>query len=114
MSKRDKKTDVSHLDSADKTVIIHLLQEQINLLEEKNNRLATKLKVLEGKLSKNSSNSSKPPSSDKNNSGGKPKKTTSSRKSSGKKPGGQPGHKGSTLEMSAKPNEIITLPVGVS
>jgi len=111
MAKRDKKTDVSHLDSSDKTVIIHLLQEQINLLEEKNKRLATKLKVLEGKLSKNSSNSSKPPSSDKNNSGKKPKKTTSSRKKSGKKPGGQPGHKGSTLEMSAKPDEIITLPV---
>jgi len=111
MPKRDKKTDVSHLDSADKTVVIHLLQEHVNLLEEKNKRLATRLKVLEGTLSKNSSNSSKPPSSDKNNSRKKPKKTTSSRKKSGKKAGGQPGHKGSTLEMSAKPDEIRLLPV---
>ncbi len=111
MKKKDKKTDISHLDSADKTIVIHLLQEQVNLLKEKNKRLATRLKLLEGKLSKNSSNSSKPPSSDKNNSGKKPKKTTSSRKRSGKKPGGQPGHKGSTLEIHAKPDEIITLAV---
>jgi len=97
MIKKDKKTDVSHLDSADKTILIHMLQEQNNLLIEKYNRLDTKIKALEARLAKNSSNSSKPPSTDIKKSGKRPKKTTSSKKKSGKKPGGQPGHKGSTL-----------------
>ena len=69
---------------------------------------------MESRLAKNSSNSSKPPSSDGNNPGkkkGKPKKTTSSRQKSGKKPGGQEGHKGSHLEMSASPDKIILLAV---
>lgn len=52
---------------------------------------------------KNSRNSSIPPSKDEN----RPKKTTSLRESSGKKPGGQPGHKGSTLEMTSTPDVII-------
>ena len=52
---------------------------------------------------KNSRNSSVPPSKDEN----RLKKTTSLRESSGKKPGGQPGHKGSTLEMTGTPDVII-------
>ena len=39
-----KKTDVSHLDSAEKTVLIHLLQEKINLLEDKYLRLENAIK----------------------------------------------------------------------
>lgn len=57
-------------------------------------------------LERNSSNSSKPPSSDKNNFN-KPPKPKSQRKSSGKKPGGQPGHKGSTLEIVNNPDRVI-------
>lgn len=101
MAKKTKKEEVSALNAADRIVLIHLLQEQVCLLKDKNKRLEIRLKALE----------SKPPSSDKHNSGKKPKKTTSSRKKSGRKPGGQPGHKGHTLEMSAKPDEVITLPV---
>jgi transposase len=113
MAKKENKTDVSNLDSADKTVVIHLLQEQNNLLKEKYSRLEKRFKALESKLAKNSSNSSKPPSSDGNNAKKKksPKKTTSSKKKSGKKPGGQAGHKGNHLEMSAHPDEIVTLGV---
>ena len=108
---KNKNIDFSNLNAADKITLFYLQQEQINLLKEKNKRLEIRLKALESKLAKNSSNSNKPPSSDKHNLGKKPKKTTSSRKKSERKPGGQPGHKGHTLEMSSKPDEIITLPV---
>lgn len=51
---------------------------------------------------KNSNNSSIPPSKYEN----RPKKTQSLRENSGKKPGGQPGHEGHTLEMSSVPDAI--------
>ena len=64
---------------------------------------ALEAKVAE--LTKNSRNSSKPPSSDKGNPN-KPAKHPPRSKSK-RKPGGQRGHKGSTLEMSADPDTII-------
>jgi transposase/regulator of replication initiation timing len=72
------------------------LSEEVRKLKEENERLRNI-------LSTDSSNSSKSPSSDmirkvviKNN-----------RKQSGKKRGGQKGHKGTTLELSEKPDTII-------
>lgn len=113
VSKKDKKVSVSHLGSSEKTVLIEMMQEKINLLEEKHNRLLSRYKLLEDRLAKNSSNSSKPPSSDNGQMKKKKgqKKTTSLRKKSGKKPGGQPGHPGSHLKMSDSPDEIIQLTV---
>ena len=52
---------------------------------------------------KNSRNSSIPPSHDYS----RPPRTQSLREPSNKKPGGQPGHEGKTLEMSGNPDEII-------
>jgi transposase len=52
---------------------------------------------------KNSGNSSKPPSSD----FPKLQKTQSLRTPSGKKPGGQPGHEGTTLKMTNAPDTIL-------
>ena len=66
-------------------------------------QLTARMHELENRLNKNSSNSSKPPSSD--DPGGK--KSQSLRESSGKKPGGQPGHQGKTLEQVSNPDQII-------
>ena len=52
---------------------------------------------------KNSHNSSIPPSKDDN----RPFKSKSLREVTGKKPGGQPGHEGKTLEMVSLPDGIV-------
>ncbi len=57
------------------------------------------------KHKKNSDNSSIPPSKDEN----RPRRTTSLRKSTERKPGGQTGHKGKTLEMVDIPDQIIEI-----
>ncbi|HET7623352.1 MAG TPA: IS66 family transposase [Gemmatimonadaceae bacterium] len=59
---------------------------------------------LEAQISKDSHNSSKPPSSDSVRGQRHPK---SLRGKSGKRPGGQPGHPGTTLEMSEAPSVIL-------
>ena len=59
---------------------------------------------LRGQLGQNSRNSSKPPSSD--SPFAKPAPRTLRRKS-GRKPGGQPGHPGSTLALVDKPDERL-------
>jgi transposase len=104
---------------------IHALFKQIKLLEselaglrsrmsqfetfEKENRLLRKENAtLKDKLAKyenpkNSNNSSIHPSKDEN----RPFKSKSLRKKTGRKPGGQKGHEGTTLEMSSNPNKII-------
>ena len=57
--------------------------------------------TLESRLNQNSRNSSKPPSADLIQGKPNPK---SLRKKSGKKPGGQEGHSGTTLEMVNDPD----------
>ena len=91
-----------------------LLKEQHSLLKEQQSlseKLSSEVKYLtdrvadlENNQKKDSHNSSKPPSTDI----GKVKRTVSLRGSSGKRPGGQPGHKGNTLEMSESPDLIVT------
>src|SRR5665647_1377069 len=65
-------------------------------LERRLQDQAQKIHELEARLAKNSSNSSKPPGSDGLR---KPIKPTSERGKSGKKPGGQKGRIGKTLEQ---------------
>ena len=65
--------------------------------------VTNRLKAIETRLNLNSQNSSKPPSTDQN----KTNKNRSLRKKSGRKPGGQPGHKGKTLEKVDNPDEVI-------
>ena len=83
---------------------IDLLKSRISVLEKTNDELQHEINSL--LVKKDSHNSSKPPSSDPNK---KIKKTRSLRKNSGKKPGGQFGHKGTTLEMTLCPDKTIEL-----
>jgi transposase len=89
-----------------------LIQQQHELLSEQNaviqqhgeqmSRLSEQLQAVQDRLAKDSHNSHLPPSS--NRFVRKPK---SLRKPSGKKSGGQPGHRGSSLSWSSIPDEII-------
>jgi transposase len=94
-----------------------LTQEQSRIIEleaqlasqaQQINELLAKISSLEQELSlyrtkKNSRNSSIPPSQDPY----RTKRTESLREKTGRKPGGQPGHEGSCLEMSMNPTEIL-------
>lgn len=76
---------------------------QIALLEAQNAELKARLEKLEARLAKNSTNSNQPPSSD----GLKKPKPKSRREKGKRQSGGQPGHKGKTLEMVATPDTVI-------
>ena len=77
------------------------MQQQILVLEQKLLDLLNKVEQMS--VRKDSSNSSMPPSGDLH------RKTKSLRSVSGRKPGGQAGHKGTTLKMTDKPDHIEPL-----
>jgi transposase len=83
---------------------ICFLESRIEKLETIVQQQEAKIKELEARLSKNSSNSSKPPGSDGLK---KQPKTNSQRGKSGKKPGGQLGRNGKTLEQVENPDQVI-------
>ena len=84
----------------DYELAIQILLSENQRLREENELLKARLIKLEN--TKNSRNSSIPPSKDEN----RPVKTNSLREQTGRKPGGQKGHKGSTLKMVSKPDYI--------
>lgn len=77
----------------------------IYYLHEKIDKLEARVAELESRLNLNSNNSGKPPSSD---GYARKNRATSLRVKTQKKPGGQPGHKGKTLEQSPDPDHIET------
>lgn len=104
---------MSDLSIIDKDKIISELIIRMERLERRIRELEgleKENKILRERLSKyenpkNSHNSSLPPSKDEN----RPKKNQSLRRPTGKKRGGQPGHKGKTLEMTATPDRTMEL-----
>ena len=86
-------------------------REELKLVNQQNALLDSRLKELEKQLNMNSSNSGLPPSIAKVDPRKTPKKTKSLRKKSDKKVGGQPGHKGETLEFSQTPDKTVILDV---
>jgi transposase len=86
---------------------LHLLREQVKqlpVLLQTIAELQKQVKTLQDRLVKDSHNSSLPPSSDRFV---RQKKTKSLRKKSEKKVGGQPGHVGQTLQLSATPGVSV-------
>lgn len=77
------------------------LGEQVLFLSQKLSDLANKVEQMS--VRKDSNNSSMPPSGDFR------RKTRSLLTASGRKAGGQPGYKGTTLEMSASPDLVAPL-----
>jgi transposase len=91
----------------DTQTLLELQAAYIKELENQNKQLERRIIELEDRITKyenqkNSRNSSIPPSKDEN----RPKKTNSLREETNRKPGGQPGHKGVTLQMTETPDEI--------
>jgi transposase len=101
----DKPPQVTDLKEAQ--LLIDQLWLMVNSLTKKVHSLEKQVKEQKGKLSKNSKNSSKPPSSDGYN---KPE-PKSQRKPSGRPSGGQPGHKGNTLNKVDKPDTVEVSPL---
>ncbi|OED38856.1 hypothetical protein AB832_04330 [Flavobacteriaceae bacterium (ex Bugula neritina AB1)] len=92
----------------DLLVVISNLKERLAVLEKENLSLKKENSILKERLAyyntpKTSLNSSLPPSKDEN------RPNQSLRKGSVNKPGGQLGHKGKTLEMTATPDHIVEL-----
>src|SRR6266568_2971777 len=81
-------------------------EEQIAQMQQEIMLLREQVQALQEQLKKNSHNSHLPPSSDRF-----PRQPKSLRKKSEKKAGGQPGHPGSTLELSETPDLVIVYPV---
>jgi transposase len=102
---QQKLPDLRTLSHAQKDALIVELFGMVKRLTAEVERLTKRVAELEGRLGKDSHNSSKPPSTEGF------KKTKSQRTASGKKPGGQPGHPGSTLRQMTHPDRLIEAPI---
>lgn len=83
--------------------LVSTLCQTIEHLQSENDSLKIRITEVENQLATNSRNSSKPPSSD-----GFVRQTRSLRQPSDRKPGGQPGHEGTTLKQVNIPDNLIS------
>lgn len=95
-----KHEDIIKVYNAGPEAVIKLVESIILKQQEEILELKERIKALEDRLSKNSSNSNKPPSTD------WPTKKRSLREKTGRSPGGQKGHKGHNLKMVDSPDSI--------
>lgn len=87
------------MDNRREAELLTIIREQRQVIE----RLSAEIAELKAQLAKHSGNSGKPPSSD-----GLKKPAPKSQREKGKRAsGGQPGHKGETLEALAAPDEVV-------
>jgi hypothetical protein len=97
--------DIFEIYKAGREAVISVIQRLETIIEEQTIHIAEleeRVRLLEARLNQNSINSSKPPSTDYFT---KEKPDPKScRKKSDKKPGGQEGHPGATLNMSTNPD----------
>ncbi len=109
---RDQEGQIKMLQQyiADQEKKIDELTERLYTKDKKIEELNNEVTVLRNQrdkfkamLNKNSANSSKPPSTD----GFRKAKASSPRRKSGKKPGGQPGHPGHTVNLFLNPTKIV-------
>jgi transposase len=109
---RDKGGQIKMLQQyiADREKKVDELMERLCVKDKEIERLTDEVAALRDQrdkfkamLNKNSANSSKPPSTD----GFRKAKASSLRQQSGKKPGGQWGHPGRTIELFQNPTKII-------
>ena len=94
-------------ESGPETVValVQTLLARLESQEQQISALNARITELENRLAKNSRNSHKPPSSD--GLARKTKKKKSLRQESARKPGGQPGHPGTTLYLVDQPDRIV-------
>ena len=85
------------------------LVKENDALERENASLRERIAELERRAALDSTTSSRPPASDglKKKSGDREKRTRSQRGKSDRPSGGQPGHKGTTLERTATPDHVV-------
>jgi transposase len=99
LRRKDEELQQSHQANQDLREGLKQAIEAIEYLQER-------VKALEGQQAKDSHNSSLPPSSDRF-----VRAPKSLRKKSGKKPGGQPGHRGHHLRQAETPDAVLIHPV---
>src|SRR5713226_2172953 len=95
VAQRNKKIQQQDTLLCQQSLLMQQMQAQIASLTQQ-------VKDLQDRLAKDSHNSSLPPSSDRF-----VRQPKSLRKKSEKKPGGQEGHRGTTLQFSEAPDEVI-------